>query len=109
MTTREKYAAAFGEEQTAAIEKAAEGHIAQGASSDRGSDAFKWALLVVIGFQCAERDGYREHHGITVPWVEVQAFMKAADLGSFDGGMPDVLAALCGVYNEYLKPREVAS
>lgn len=102
MSVRISFEKFFGTEQADALVAAAEGH-ENGINSERkGSDPFKWAVLIAIGYQCVEIEGYRDHHGITVPWPEFQAWVKdEADLASHDGDC-DYLALACGTYNEYM-------
>lgn len=102
MSIREAFVERFGEDQAAAIYAAAESHGNDINNTNLGSDPFKWALLVAIGYQCMEIDGYREHHGITAPWVDLkQWIIWHADLASHDGDC-DFLAAFVGAYNEYV-------
>lgn len=99
---REAFAARFGEGQAALIEAAAEKHANGVNSENRGTDPFKWVLLIAIGYQCIEIERYRKYHGITAPWDEVKAWMiENADLASHNGDA-DYLAAFCGAYNEYM-------
>jgi hypothetical protein len=99
---REAFAEKFGEDQAQLIEAAAESHANGVNSENRGSDPFKWALLIAIGYQCAEIDSYRDYHGITAPWTDVKQWMiDHGDLGSHDGD-GDYLAALAGSYGEYM-------
>ncbi|KKK67230.1 hypothetical protein LCGC14_2956160 [marine sediment metagenome] len=91
---------AFGNEDAAAIMAAAEEH-QNGVHDKRGSDPFKWAILICIGFECVSKGSYRKHHGIKTPWRDLKRWIKAhADLGSHDGDC-DYLALMSGVYNEY--------
>ena len=52
---RDSFVAAFGEEQAVAIERAAEEH-KNGVHDNRGSDSFKWAIAICIGYECMEVD-----------------------------------------------------
>lgn len=101
---RTAFAERFGEDQAQAIWDAAEGHGNGVNDANRGADPFKWALLMVIGYECASKDRYRDHHGITAPWPDVREWMIAhADLGSHDGDA-DYMAAFCGAYDDFVKP-----
>lgn len=102
MNIRDMFAERFGEGQAAAIEDAAVSH-ENGVNSERkGSDSFKWALLITIGYECWSKDAYREHHGITAPADEIKAWVKEyADLASHAGDF-DYLTLLSGGYNEYM-------
>lgn len=102
VSVREKYVAEFGEESAAALEAAAEDHANGPNSENRGSDPFKWVLLICIGYQCAEVDRYRESHGIASPdWETLrQWIIDHGELASHDGDC-DYLSLMCGKYNEY--------
>jgi hypothetical protein len=101
MSTRDSFVARFDEANAAAIEAAAEGH-KNGIHDDPGSDPFRWAIALAIGYQCAELDGYREHHGITTPWSEIRDWIKTdGDLANHDGDC-DYLAVFTGTHNEYV-------
>ena len=92
----------FGEEAAALIEAAASEHANGSNSGNKGSDPFKWALCICIGYQCCEVDGYRAHHGITVSWAEIDQWIKDnARLDLHDGDV-DYLAALAGAYKKYM-------
>ena len=106
MTTRQKFVEVFGEEQAQRIEAAAKEH-ENGVHDNKGSDPFKWALLICIGYQCISSTQYREYHGIKLSWKRVKKWIKEnADLGSHDGDC-DYLALFAGKYNEYIKkPKE---
>lgn len=105
-TTRKSFVRTFGEEAAEKIEAAAQEH-ENGVHDERGSDPFKWAVSICIGFQCVEVDGYREHHGITTPtWPEFKQWVKDfGELGSHDGGV-DFIALMAGVYNEFMPEPE---
>ena len=101
MSVRESFVTRFGEDEALRFESAANGHANGINSANTGSDNFKWVIAIVIGYQCAEVDGYRKHHGITSPWDEVKAWIKSdASLGSHDGDV-DYLSVMAGIYNEY--------
>ena len=108
MSVRASFVERFGEDQAAAIEAAAEKHENGINSVNKGSDPFKWACLIAIGYQCAEVGSYREEHGITAPWGEVRQWLKeSAELHTHNGDC-DYLALMCGKYNEYM-PEPVES
>lgn len=101
-TIRTAFAERFGEDQTSALEAAANEHSNGVNSEHKGTDPFKWALLIAIGYQCMEVEGYREHHGITAPWDDLKAWIiEHADLASHDGDC-DYLAMFCGAYDEFV-------
>jgi hypothetical protein len=100
---------AFGVDQAKAIYDAALSHEKGVNNIEKGSDPFKWALLIAIGYQCMEVERYREHHGITAPWEELKAWIKEhADLSSHNGDC-DYLALFAGKYNEYVGKEELCS
>lgn len=105
MTIGTAFAERFGEDQASAIMAAAEQH-QNGVHDNRGSDPFKWAILIAVGHECMSR--YASEHGITVDIDEVKAWcVERADLGSHDGDC-DYLALLCGAYEGWL-PEAVSS
>ena len=92
----------FGEDQAFAIEKAAEEHDNE-VHTKRGSDPFKWALLICIGYQCIEVERFRKGHGIKASYMELKEWIReVADLGSHNGDC-DYLALASGKYNQYIK------
>jgi hypothetical protein len=102
MSIREQFIRVFGEEQADRIETAAREHGNGTNDANLGSDPFKWALCICIGYQCMEVDRYRDHHGITAPWEDLKAWMvEHADLGTHDGDV-DYLTAACGGYGEFI-------
>lgn len=102
MSLRDKFVARFGERDAAAMEKAAEEHKTVINSERIGSDPFRWAVMICIGYQCFEKAGYREHHGITACFEDIREWLKAnADLSRHDGDV-DYLALAVGKYNEYV-------
>jgi hypothetical protein len=101
MSIREKYVAEFGEEQAKALEQAADTH-KNGIHDNKGSDPFKWAILIAIGYECSTRDAFKEYHGISVPTEKWKQWVKEhAELSSHDGDC-DYITLLCGLYNEYV-------
>jgi len=99
---RDYFVQRFGEAEAVALETAALKHADDDLHANRGSDPFKWTISIVIGYQCAEVDGYRQHHGITAPWAEIQEWIRdEAQLASHDGDV-DYLALFIGKYDGYL-------
>lgn len=102
MTIRDKFAERFGEDQTRAIESACDSHEDAHLEHDRGSDPFKYVLLIVISFQCVEKESYRDYHGITIPFRDFKKWVKEnGELDSYVGGI-DWLALVTGAYDEYM-------
>lgn len=81
--TRAAFTARFGEDNAAAIERAAEAH-KNGIHDNPGSDAFRWALIIAIGHACLT--DYREAHGITADPDAVRAWVREhVDFTAHDG------------------------
>jgi hypothetical protein len=101
MSVRESFVARFGESDAAAIEAAAAEH-KNGVHDEPGSDYFRWAVVIAIGYQCMELAGYREYHGITATWADIKDWIKSdGDLARHDGDS-DYLAVFAGTYNEFV-------
>jgi hypothetical protein len=102
MSIREGFVARFGEADAAAIEAAAREH-SNGINSTRtGSDPFRWAIAIAIGYQCMELGRYRAHHGIVTPWTDLKAWIiEHGNLKDHDGDV-DYLSMFIGTYNEYV-------
>ena len=109
MNTREHFVRAFSEAEAVAIEGAAEEHGNGVNNANKGSNPFKWAILIVIGYQCAECDGYRKHHGITLDYAAFKRWVRAhGNLGTHDGDC-DYLCLMGGGYNDWIpEPKEDA-
>ena len=71
MSTRESFVERFGEEDAARMEAAAEGH-KNGVHDSPGSDPFRWAIAVCIGYQCFEVDRYRKCHGFKASFEDIK-------------------------------------
>ena len=100
-SVRASFVARFSEDQAAAIERAAQEHM-NGVHDNKGSDPFKWAFLVAIGYECISKDSYRAYHSITAPLAAMKEWARTeAHLASHDGDC-DYLAAFVGAYSEYL-------
>lgn len=102
MTTRESFVEHFGEEQAWRVEQAALEH-RNGVHDNPGSDPFRWAIAITIGYECFTRSEFREYHRITVPVEEIKAWIcKHGDLRNHDGDV-DYMSMFCGRYDEYVK------
>ena len=107
MSVRDSFEAQFGTEQADAVMHAVEYHLESGITTqgNRGSDPFKWAIALAIGFECMSKDSYRKYHGVTAPWDEIDQWIKDhADLGSHDGDV-DIIGAFAGVYEPYMEAK----
>lgn len=105
--TRDRFVEQFGEDEALKLEAAANEHRDGANDKNRGSDPFKWVLLICIGYDCMAVPSFRKHHNITTSWKELrQWIINNAELGSHDGDY-DGLSALSGAYNEFVKKSEV--
>lgn len=101
MTVRQAFVESFGELQAIAVEAAANEH-KNGVHDRPGSDPFRWALVIAIGYECMEVDSYRKHHGITVPWRRLRPWIKKhGDLKNHDGDS-DYISLFSGAYNYFV-------
>lgn len=101
MSIRDAFIEAFDEANATAIEAAAEEH-KNGIHDRPGSDYFRWAIVIAIGYECMEKDGYREYHGITAPWPALHDWIRDhANLADHDGDS-DYLSMMAGTYNEFV-------
>lgn len=102
MSIREKFVKDFGEEQTRNIEKAAICHSNGINNKNKGSDHFKWCLLICIGYQCMEKESFRNYHQISISWKVLKQWIKDnGDLRNHDGDC-DYISLFAGVYNEFV-------
>jgi len=98
---RDSFVETFGENNAKAVENAAHQHANGKNNAKMGSDPFKWALLICIGYECVDK--YREHHGISAKATDIKKWVKKhADLGSHDGDC-DYLALMAGTYDSWIK------
>ena len=108
MSIRQAFVKRFGEREALAIETAANEH-KNGVHDKQGSDPFKWALLICIGYQCMELGKYRKYHGINAKWPDLKKWIKrSGHLDSHDGDF-DYVALVAGVYNEYMPKKRKAA
>jgi len=105
MSVRDSFVAEFGEDQAVAIERAAAEHD-NGVHSVRGSDPFKWAVCICIGYECVSRPEFAEYHSITVPQERFKEWcLNHGELRSHDGDV-DFLSLLSGAYGGYIQTEE---
>lgn len=105
MSVRASFVERFGESDAAAIEAAANEHD-NDVHPNRGSDPFKWAVCICIGYECMTR--FREHHGIAATEQAIREWaLEFGQLASHDGDV-DYLAAFAGKYNEWIPASESA-
>ncbi len=102
MSIREAFVVCFDEAAAAAIEQAAAEHANEPNSTNIGSDPFRWAILIAIGYECMSRNEFRAYHGIVPPWDDLKAWIiEHSDLGEHDGDC-DYLSMLGGIYDEFM-------
>jgi hypothetical protein len=107
MGTRDSFVERFGEDQAAHIEAAAREH-KNGQHDKPGSDPFRWAIVICIGYQCFEVESHREYHQITAPYDEIKQWAREhGNLAEHDGDC-DFLGLFAGAYNEYMPIKETA-
>jgi len=85
---REKFVNEFGEEFARKLEVCADTHSNGINSANKGSDPFKWVLLICIGYQCFEKKGYRIYHGLPLKpsFTTLKKWIREnADLGTHNG------------------------
>ena len=99
-TMREQFVQRFGEADAVAIERAACEH-KNGIHDKMGSDPFRWALLICIGYECMSR--FANYHQIATPFAEIDTWMleHTADFAAYDGDS-DFLALFGGAYDKYV-------
>ncbi len=101
-SVRASFVTRFGEAEARAIESAAEGHT-NGIHDRRGSDPFKWAICICIGYQCFEKERFREHHDIKAPASYIDKWIiEEGDLANHDGDV-DFIALMINAYDKYIK------
>jgi hypothetical protein len=93
----------FGEDQAALLESAANQHDNE-IHPNRGSDPFKWACLICIGYDCVKRCA--EYHGLSVDPEEFRTWcVEHGELASHDGDC-DFLSLATGEYASFVKMEE---
>lgn len=110
MSVRESFVAMFGESEAVTMEAAAREH-KNGIHDITGSDPFKWAVLICIGYECFTRASFREHHGFTASADAIKTWAQNhGQLNTHDGDV-DYLSLFCGRYQEYMpdEPAVVAN
>jgi hypothetical protein len=107
MSVRKSFVEHFGEELAHGIERAALFHETRRNGKDKGSDRFKWALLIAIGYECTSV--YQEHHNLQeLDHEQFKEWCKAhGHLHSHDGDA-DIRALIDGRYVPYLSHAERA-
>ena len=107
MSIRKKFVKDFGKGQAKTLENAAETHNTH-VHNRKGSDPFKWVLLICIGYECFEKDAFRKYHKITIPFEKLKSWIKNnGQLGTHDGDC-DYLSLIAGEYNEYIPKKRGA-
>ena len=102
MSIRNNFEKVFGKNEAQRVWDSAISHGNSINDINKGSDPFKWALLICIGYQCLEKKDYRKHHSIVASWVRLKQWIKKhGGLNTHDGDC-DYLSLMTGVYNEYM-------
>ncbi len=98
-----KFIKDWGEELAEKVWRAANSHANEVNSKNKGSDPFKWALLICIGYQCLKKPEYRKYHGIErLNWRKMKKWIKDnAELSTHDGDV-DYLTLFAGGYNYFI-------
>lgn len=108
MSIRESFVEHFKEEDARAIESAAREH-SNGVHDKPGSDHFRWAIAICIGYECMEVDTYRDYHGVTASWPDLKQWIKDhANLADHDGDV-DYLSLFAGTYDQFMPSKTEAS
>lgn len=103
MSVRDEFVKRFDERCATRIEQAAEGH-KNGVHDKKGSDPFKWALAICIGYQCLGK--YAKYHEIYYEEQELKDWIREnAGLAEHDGDV-DYLGVFAGAYDGWYKKGE---
>jgi hypothetical protein len=96
---RDSFVNKFGESNAIALEQAAESH-KNGVHDNLGSDYFRWATLIAIGYQCVDNPDFATYHKISVSPQSWNAWLveHRKEFLAHDGDV-DHLSAFCGVYS----------
>jgi hypothetical protein len=90
----------FGKKDATAVKNAAEEHANGINSANRGSDEFRWALTICIGYECITR--FRGYHGISADEADLKSWvLEHGALGEHDGDV-DYLSLATGEYSEWV-------
>lgn len=90
MSIKKKFIKKFGEEQTKAIENAANQHYLEGGTisgQNKGAKPFLWVISTVIDLECVSIESNREYHGITISYRKFLkfCFRNRKKIGKHDG------------------------
>lgn len=98
---RDEFVQKFGEADATRIERAAAEH-KNGIHDKPGSDPFRWALAICVGYECCTSERYAKYHGIE-NGPAIDAWMREnAVLHEHDGDV-DYLAVFAGAYQPYVR------
>lgn len=103
VSVRDGFVEVFGEDMAKAVETAAYQHAEPREPKGAGSDPFKWALCIAIGFECVSQPKFMAAHKINPeagPAIK-QWVVEHGELGSHDGDL-DYLALVAGVYQDWM-------
>ena len=108
-TVRNSFVKYFGEEAADCIVRAAEEHSNGVNCRNKGKDPFKWAITIVIGYQCIEADKYRSYHKVpdNLTWELFKDWViKHGNLQSHTGDV-DYLTLATGGYKEFIDEKKM--
>ncbi len=95
----------FGEDTACLVEKCAREHGNGINNANKGSDPFKNALLIVIGYDCIAKERFFIYHGFDASKISLFRFERwcktEGQLDKHDGDC-DYLALMAGVYNKFM-------
>lgn len=104
MTMLDSFLERFDADTASAITDAAIEH-SNDVHDQRGSDPFRWALLICLGYECMEKERMRQYHKITPAWSDLHDWMteepQRQAFAEHDGDV-DYLALFVGVYTPYV-------
>ncbi len=107
-SVRDSFVETFGEETADKLYAAAVYHGNGINDHNKGSDSFKWALAITIGYECFTRPEFAAWHKINPEagpaikqWIKDEGHLESHD-GDFD-----YLSLLDGHYTEYMKESSI--
>ena len=110
MNTREKFVKAFNEQTAQKIEACASEHGNGVNNKNKGSDPFKNALLIVIGYECVSREKFFKYHKFDKKVISPFRFERwcknEAELDKHDGDC-DYLTLAGGGYRKFMPSKEI--
>jgi hypothetical protein len=103
MSVRDSFVKHFGQHNAICVENCAHEHRNGINNQNTGSDPFKHALLLVIGYQCIEK--YAVYHKFDMSKISRFRFerwcVEHAHLDTHDGDC-DYISLIAGIYNKFM-------